>query len=279
MKARICVATPAYGNLASGGISIQYTDTMLALGKQLGLLCAEQGWNEGDVQLASAYYQSNNIVNARCDLVRRFLIHPLDYTHMLFWDADVFGKPKPIADILTRLLKADKPIVGVPYVQKHLWWEQGAKAVVEHLKTHPDASPAELAHVLQGFTIRYVPDFAHLPPLADRIVDDLVEMPRIPIGFSLIQRGMLEKMVDHYGDALSYEKTSLAGEKLVTPGLFMMTLKNRVLVDEDYAFCDRWREMGGRLHLYVGPGAPLGHVGSWAFEGTREAMLADWSHR
>jgi hypothetical protein len=278
VKSRICVASACYGNAAIATLPLPFAGTLFALGKQLDVLCGEQGWGHGDVQIEPAIY-GNSMVHARSDLVRRFLAAPADYTHLMFWDLDVCGgTPKQVASLLTKMLKADKDIVGVPYIQKHIFWEQAARAVLDRLHQERSLpSTVELVEILKGYSVRYVPDFSQLP--IGKVVDDLCEMPRIPIGFSLLKRSMLEAMVAKYADGLSYERQALGGPPETCVGLFAMTLEGRVLSDEDYAFCDRWRAMGGKMHLYVGEGAPLGHLGAHMFEGTNAAMRADWSHR
>jgi len=288
---RICVATPLYGTPASAKVGIQYAGTLFALAPQLDVLCGGEGWRKGDIHLEPYAHMPCNVVHARSDLVKRFLEHPADYTHLLFWDEDVVGSPKQVATLLSKMLKAGKPIVGVPYVHKTIHWEQAAQAALEWVETCKltgkridswsaadpnDPTIRELAHLLQGFAVRYVPDWTAGDWHAHGPVDEhgLVEMQRaMPIGFSLLRRDMLRSMVSHYSE-LRYSK----GRGSVT-GLFMMTLRDGSLVDEDYAFCKRWRDMGGRLHLYLGPEAPLGHLGAHIYRGTHEGLVADWNGR
>jgi hypothetical protein len=40
---------------------------------------------------------------------------------------------------------------------------------------------------------------------------------------------------------------------------------------EDYVFCDRWRDHGGKI--FVDPTIKLGHVGSWNYQGSLEEAV------
>ena len=220
----------------------------------------------------------NSIEHARNNLVRLFLANPKQYTHALFWDSDV--KPRTagqIAPLLTKMLKADKPIISAPYIQKYRFWEQGAQKTVEYLHEHPAATAKELAEILRGYTARYVPDFRCEVP-GEVGADGVAEMPRhVPFGFALVKREVFEKMTDFYRESLRYDKDYIDDDgKPVHEehvGLFHTGLERRVFTMEDVAFCDRWRALGGRLYLYLGEGTPLEHVGATSFSGTREAML------
>jgi hypothetical protein len=98
------------------------------------------------------------------------------------------------------------------------------------------------------------------------------------MGFTLIKVSALEKMWDHYYDELAFD--DIVGNKPYrTVALFALMfadatlpLPHRALLSEDYSFCLRWLAMGGQVHLYNGPGAPLGHIGSMRFTGTTEEL-------
>ena len=280
---RICCAIALYGDSEAAGLSRGITGTLYTLGKQLDVICDDTAWDGGSVELDPQPYP-NCIEHARNNLVRMFLAHPRQYTHALLWDSDV--KPKLAGDaakVLTRMLKADKPIVAVPYVHKAYLWKQGARAAIAYLRDHPDVTEEELGEVIRGYSATYVPDF-RIEPLGEvDAATGVAEMPRhVPFGFALVQRAVFEKMTTYYKDSLRYDKDYEKDGQMVHEehvGLFHTTLERRVYQMEDVAFCERWRAMGGRLYLYVGEGAPLEHIGYTSFSGTREAMLADWRGR
>lgn len=275
-RAVILVGTALYGDADAAGLPHAFAGTLYLLAHQLGVACQDQHWERDDIVLDPVPYP-DSIEHARNNLVRLFLAHPRGYTHLLFWDSDVKGTPKQIAGAITAMVKADKPIVGVPYIQKAHFWQQGARAVRELLDAKPDATAEEIERTMRGWCVRYVPD-PRVIPFGERD-GDLVAMPQhVPIGFGLIRRDVLEKMTAHYGDALGYDLVH-EGELQHHVGLFHTKLTRRVFAMEDVSFCDRWLEMGGRMYLYVGEHAPLEHIGRTAFKGTREALLGDWKGR
>lgn len=87
---------------------------------------------------------------------------------------------------------------------------------------------------------------------------------RVGAGFILLTREAAQAMWDHYLKTDSYEDR---GETLVglwqTCGISDWTgpdgVVKRVAEGEDFAFCRRWRQMGGEI--YVHADVLLGHVG------------------
>lgn len=75
----------------------------------------------------------------------------------------------------------------------------------------------------------------------------LIPMARIGFGMVVVQRSCLEKLVAKYG-----------------AGLFEFRFDGKEIVGEDYLFCDRWREMGGKIWAHTG--VQLGHVGPHEFK-------------
>ena len=103
--------------------------------------------------------------------------------------------------------------------------------------------------------------------------------PYVAMGFTLIKATCLEKMWDAYYDELHYDDI-LDGKPKRLVALFHLLFDtrpapepHRMMLGEDYSFCERWLRLGGQVHLYDGPGAPLMHIGGFAFQGTREEML------
>jgi hypothetical protein len=279
-KARVCAVTALYGDPEAAGLSKAYSGALYFLGAGIGdkanldVICGEQGFENGDVELDPSPYPGG-IEHARNNCIRLFLQHPRAYTHALLWDSDVKGTPLQIGRLIARMLKLDKPIISVPYLQKNYYWKQGAQGALDHLREHPEAKAEQLADIIRGYSARYVPDF-RVTPLGPVDDDGLAEQDRVPVGFALIKREVLEKMTAYYADSLGYDRAFMEDGKQVVErhvGLFHTTLTHRKHQDEDYAFCERWKAMAGRMYLYVGEGSPLEHIGHHPFKGTREAML------
>ena len=101
----------------------------------------------------------------------------------------------------------------------------------------------------------------------------LLEVWGMPGGFMRCRRSMVEKMVAHYKDELeALDNLVPTGRtvRLFDPYWIKTPTGNRVLA-EDYAFCQRWRDIGGKL--YMDASIAMAHVGQKAFSG----RLGDWS--
>ncbi len=88
--------------------------------------------------------------------------------------------------------------------------------------------------------------------------------------FTLIRRSVLEKMVEAYPEQ-KYRTTVRSEDNLVWLdcwALFQPILATisegpegseyKMLWSEDFSFCERWRRIGGQVHLHCG--AKLGHA-------------------
>ena len=285
MTAKFSVACclPLYGDSEAAGIRRSMLGDFYYLGANLDVICDDQGWDKGSVELDPSPYP-NSIEHARNNLVRLFLDHPRQYTHMWTRDSDVKApSPTACARLVGKLLAADKPLIGVPYIQKAFFPKQAAQRVLE-LGPAPTVDAIEAA--IRGFSVRYVPDPGMYGNLGTPDEQGLISFDEPPLGFALIRRDMLEKMWAHYVDdpRLAYEmrRSATADTKAIHEqhvGLFHTDIRDRVYKSEDTAFCQRWKAMGGRAFLYVGDGAPLEHIGYTSFKGTREALLSDWTGR
>lgn len=111
------------------------------------------------------------------------------------------------------------------------------------------------------FPVRYIED---RPEVWAGPATGLIEVAGAPAGFMRCSRVMLEQMVAAYLD-LAYERR---GETV--PGLFEpYKIGNRKL-SEDYSFCQRWRDIGGKV--WIDPEIRMGHVGFKTFTG----QIGEW---
>lgn len=168
-----------------------------------------------------------HVDDARNAMVRQFLMSKA--THLVFIDNDV-GFP---AESLVRLAKHDRDMVAGVYPLKE-----------------DD----------EGYPIR-VKDGVEL--WAD--ADGLVEVEGLPTGFLKISRACIEKMIDAYGD----KKFIGRGQDPNDPPnyiLFERTFDNGVRYSGDYAFCEKWKAIGGKM--YVDPEMYFTHSGTKEWHGT-----------
>lgn len=95
----------------------------------------------------------------------------------------------------------------------------------------------------------------------------LLEIDGVPAGFMRCSRAMLERMVDHYPDTAFY--CEVAPNQTVWD-LFGPARIGKVKFGEDFSFCKRWRDIGGKV--WVDPEIRMGHIGFKTFTGS----FGDW---
>lgn len=84
--------------------------------------------------------------------------------------------------------------------------------------------------------------------------DGFAEVRRIPAGFMLVKRAVFGQIAK----AISPEQVPVYFETPVSPN-------KTGIIGEDWAFCDRWRSIGGRV--FVDTTLRLSHYGGHLFEG------------
>lgn len=95
----------------------------------------------------------------------------------------------------------------------------------------------------------------------------LLEVEGVPFGFVKLTRKALEQMVEHY-PTTEFHVDNAPGDKAWA--LFDDYRIGRYKMGEDYSFCRRWTDIGGKV--WVDPEIRMGHVGFKTFPG----HLGDW---
>ncbi len=182
------------------------------------------------------------ITRARNNMVAHFLSS--DFDKMMFIDADITWQ----ASAVLKLLESGKPVCGIPYPTKKIDWERVARFVN---RPHEEKlKPSQLRNNSLTFTINRIDGSA--PPQ-----DGWLEVNALATGFLMIERAVLEKMRDHYRDSLSYKNDVAGYAKFAPPehcvGIFecMIEPDTRRYLSEDYAFCRRWKDLGGSIHCWT----------------------------
>jgi hypothetical protein len=244
-RLHIVVATPVYGNPEQAQVTVSYATLLYTLARNHDI--------EPLACLPAHGFFGNDLVRARSRFLAAFLRGA--YSHLLFWDADVTGKPEQLMQVIGGMVRAHKDIVGCPYPKKRIRWD----------RVDGSRDPEEQV---------YDYSFDPMIPPAEPDETGCIPCEGVATGFMLIARECAEKMVAHYRDELySYDPFDDAEVVQLFQLMFTEVEGKRILLSEDYSFCQRWRKMGGDVHLYAGEGAPLGHVGSHVFLGKRDGFL------
>ena len=234
----LVLATPCFG----GMVSQRYMQSAIALlqyGAATGL----------DVSIELLGYDSL-ITRSRNALVARFLDRP-EASHLLFVDADTGFNVEQVL----RMLRFDEDLVAGMYPLKLLDWNAAALARARA------GEPVETA------ALRYVGTPCEGAALERR--DGFVTGDYAGTGFMLIRRGVLERMIAAYPHT-RYAAAHTAAAPSTSPNQYalfdgMIEPETRQYLSEDYTFCRRWRDIGGRLWLDTQ--GELIHVGPHEFLG------------
>lgn len=104
--------------------------------------------------------------------------------------------------------------------------------------------------------------------------DGLIEADYLPSGFMRIKRVVFERMQEAY-PALRYQSSVVTvngAEVTDAYDFFNMGCRDgQTWRTEDYAFCQRWRDIGGQLWVY--PDIDFSHIGIRAYHGNYHHFL------
>ena len=96
----------------------------------------------------------------------------------------------------------------------------------------------------------------------------LIEATGVGMAFTILSRACAVRMSQVYKD-LEFN----AADGCVEPGVFTPLIHNKRYLSEDFAFCHRWRKLGGKV--LVDPYVPLDHVGQNTWTGAwADALMA-----
>ncbi len=163
---------------------------------------------ETDIRLC----QGDGVARSRNQLTADFL--ESDCTHMLMIDCDLIFNHEQVA----RMLSHDEPVVGGLYPKKQ-------EGTIEWVL---NASPRQTKPDERG----------------------LQEVSYIGTGFMMIQRQVIEKMRDHYGDRIRFTAdygTRRFEHDFWPMGVYHYPDGSARYLSEDWYFCQRWLDLGGRV--------------------------------
>ena len=237
----LLVATPVHSE-----VSIHYTESLLTLqglGHSLGLT------------IDFLLLKSSLVTQGRNLCVANFL-NKKEYTHMLFIDSDISFDPSCVI----KLLKCDKDVVSIPYPMKTINWSK------VHGRVQDDKNISMENLSKSGFTYPIkVEDQQNI-----NVSKGLMEVTHAPTGFMLIKKETILKMIEKYPHLKIKQPTIMNGEAKDTENLwnFFDTWFDQATnkyYGEDFAFCQKWRDIGGKCYCYVNDF--ITHVGEYSYEG------------
>jgi hypothetical protein len=235
----VMVATPCYG----GQATVAYVNSALGLQRS----CLERG-----VKINFNFRTGEALITrARADMVGEFLA--TDATHLLFIDSDIGFAPEQVF----RLLAFDADVTAAAYPFKRINWE----------KVRKGAQEGRLDFEALGLDYVFYPETTG--PMAAR--NDFVRVRHTGTGFLMIRRPALMRMCEVHSE-LRYKMAQRTSDLLREDGPYsfalfecMIEAETGLYLSEDYAFCRRWRDLGGEIWLDIR--SALTHHGPHAFKG------------
>jgi hypothetical protein len=157
-----------------------------------------------------------------------------------------------------RLIKSGHELSVACYPKKVVMWDQAASAI----RNGDDRDMAMLSSSL----------VVNIGATRRTIEDGFVEILDGPTGFMLISRSVFKKLEEKFPELWckndhqnrDFDEYHAAFDCMIDP------VSKRYL-SEDYAFCRRWQQAGGKIFADVN--TTLGHIGNLPFSGCMDERL------
>ena len=240
-KMRLLVATPVHSE-----VSMHYAESLLTLqgtGHSLGLV------------IDFLLLKSSLVTQGRNLCVSNFL-NKKEYTHMLFIDSDISFDPSSVF----KLLRCNKDVISIPYPMKTINWNK----VHGRIQEQKDINVNDLSRSGFMFPIK-VEDQQSIT-----VSKGIMEVTHAPTGFMLIKKEAILKMIEKYPHLKIKQPTIINGETKDTENLWnffdtWFEQETNKYYGEDFAFCQKFRDIGGKCYCYVDDF--ITHVGEYSYEG------------
>ena len=246
-KPVIMIGTPC----AAGLVTQAYMNSIIKLMKHADFTC------HAEMHLTSVGNDSL-ITRARATIVAAFLDDPAA-THLLFVDADIAFEP----DQVDRMLAFDKDVVGGLYPIKAIDWGRIPARFVHANEPLAQAGLEYVGDVCSSDTRRQEAGF--------------VTARHAGTGFLLIKRQVFRRLIEAYPEtryrAIQVYPAPAASEHQYALFDCSVDPETGIYLSEDYAFCRRWRQIGGEIWLDLQ--SKLAHVGAHSYRGDAALRHAD----
>jgi len=222
----IFLATPVHSD-----VSIHYAQALLEFQKY----CVEN-----KIKVTFQLFKSSLITQGRNLCVGSFM--ETGHSHLLFIDADIDFQAKSIQAMIDK----DKDVISVPYPMKTFNWEK----MFSNFKEGKIKNPDVLSMNGNTYPMR-LPDEENI-----QIENGCIEVSHSPTGCMLIKRSVIEKMIEKYPEMRISQPTIINGKPMEKPFLYnffdtMFDPVTHTYMGEDFAFCKRWKDIGGKCHAIV----------------------------
>lgn len=234
----VFIATPCFGGL----VSQHYMQSILGLLQYAG--------GAGFDAALALLGQDSLITRSRNTLVTQFLNTPAA-THLLFIDADIAFDASQVQD----MLQFDEDFVAGIYPLKVIDWSNDAMT-----------RAANSAESFLSAPLLYVGALCAGSKLERR--GRFATAIYCGGGFMMVKRRVIERMIEAYPESRytsAHAYSNAKGEANYALFDCMIDKETNAYVSEDFAFCQKWRDIGGKIWLDTK--SRLTHVGAYNFQG------------
>lgn len=250
----VMFATPCY----ISNVSMNFTTSMFSL----SAACASAGLS------ATLHMHSESLITrGRNFLVKEFLRNE-SFTHLFWIDSDIGFSP----DAVFRLLLADRDVaVGVYPLKTLIWPDEGLPKGMTRAE-----------HEVCFTTYAFNPIGHGREPLRPYLDEDgFLEIAEASTGFMAIKRSVFLDLMKTYPE-LNYVPDGHGGRNHPDAHLYwrffdcIIDPESGRYLSEDYGFCRRWRDRGGKIYADIH--SKLSHLGQHSFSGDFNASMRAQGH-
>lgn len=235
-RTRILLGTPVAGEQAA----VSYVHTVLNLQRH----AMRSGWE------LEVCHRSDGLVTRSRNAFASQVVADDSFTHLLMIDSDVSFDP----NVVQRLIASTYPVVGACVPLRHVRWDR----VAELAEAVANPSPQDLASISHSYAVTFSED-AHA-----RANDGFLPADFVGSAVMLISRDALIRVAE--SDQVQHYQPN--GWTFFDP----FVDGRGIYLSEDYAFCQRWRNLGGTV--FADPTATITHTGPVAITGNLNATLS-----
>ena len=206
------------------------------------VLLFQQACLKDNILTTYGLLKSSLVQQGRNLLVSEFLSADIKYDYFLFIDSDIDFDYKTIKTMIDK----DKDVIACPYPMKTLNWDKIWRRM-------NDEGIDQADHLMKaGFTF----PVKMKDPKNIMVDDGVCEVSNAPTGCMLIKRKVLEDMTEHYPELKINQTTIINGKETTKPNFYNFfdtyhDPKTQEFYGEDFGFCKRWTDMGGKIYLYI----------------------------
>jgi len=255
-KLKIIIGTPCFGGMLHNG----YFQSMIELSANFTKL---------NIPYTVMTIGNESLIQrARNGIVAQFMSDP-EATHLMFIDADITFSWIHIV----KLLLSGKELCGGCYPKKSFNWDK----IKHQLLKNPTMNDDEL--MAKSLDYVFNPIYhKEGENIIIKINKCMAQVKDIGTGFMLINKSVINKMIDNYPETKFMNNVAGYGNNNVNDyfyALFDCCIDpvSRVYLSEDYLFCKRWIEIGGELWLDLG--INLNHTGIIDYKGCLSSTIGE----